>query len=142
MMFLIIQKSKWLPSRRRSFLKVSKGFRLFIKFAAYAMGGKKCGVWTLLDIWSNFILVRKASDLSIGAMMEIKQWWNIWRWGRMIIKNITVTNNQKLGPLSSMINLRTLCAPNVRNINAKEIFLNWKTSKQEANNSVGYVLLV
>jgi hypothetical protein len=44
MMFLIIQKSKWLLSRRTSFLKVSKGFRLFIKFAAYAMGGKKCGV--------------------------------------------------------------------------------------------------
>jgi hypothetical protein len=42
----------------------------------------------------------------------------------MLIKNVRITNNQKQGPSSSMINLRTPCALSARNISAKEIFLN------------------
>jgi hypothetical protein len=80
--------------------------------------------------------------MSIGAIKEKNQWWNIWRWWTMLIMNVRITNNQKLGPSSSMINLRTPCALSARNISAKEIFLNWRRSKQEVSNSVGNVLLV
>jgi hypothetical protein len=59
----------------------------------------------------------------------------------MLFSNTKATKNKKPGPSFRKINLRTLCALNVRNLSAKEISRNLRMSRQEASSSVGYVPL-
>ena len=59
----------------------------------------------------------------------------------MLFNNTKATKNKKAGPSFRKINLRTLCALNVRNLSAKEISRNLRMSRQEASSSVGYVRL-
>ena len=114
--------------------KESKEYRgLKKRFATYVLVEKKCGVWTGPNIWITFILVYKASTISIGAMRKSK-----WPCKTSRIE----MNPFKKDKIKSKTSWRTLCALNVRNSSANEIFLIWKRSKQEVSNSLGYVLLV
>jgi hypothetical protein len=77
--------------------------------------------------------------MSIGVTKERRCWCRIFRLGMISINN---THSNNVGLSSREINLRTLYVLNVKNTSVNGISLNWKMSRQEESNSVGYVLLV
>jgi hypothetical protein len=114
-------------------------FKKALQFAICAMVETRCWVRTGQGIWETSMVISKASAMSIGVTKERRCWCRTFILGMISINN---AQSKNLGLPSREINLRTLFALDVKNTSANGISLNWKMSRQEVSNSVGYVLLV
>ena len=133
--------------------RVSRGFKKASLFAICALVWKACWVQIGQDILPTFIIVSKAYVMSIGATKVKRNWWTSFKWWTIFscwttrawaiqYNQVSISNHKNIDPSSYKINWRILCALNVRNTSANEISLNWKMSKQQVSNSLGYVLVV
>ena len=128
------QNTRYLHKESRGNSRLKKD----LGFATSAKVGRRCWARTGPGIWGTFTMISKAFVMWIGVTKERRSWCSTSRWGTIPISSV---NNKDLGPSSHEINRRTLCVLDVKNTSENEIFLNWKMSKQEASNSVGYVPL-
>jgi hypothetical protein len=128
------QNTRYLHKESRGNSRLKKD----LGFATSAKVGRRCWARTGPGIWGTFTMISKAFVMWIGVTKERRSWCSTSRWGTIPISSV---NNKDLGPSSREINRRTLCVLDVKNTSENEIFLNWKMSKQEASNSVGYVPL-
>ena len=126
----------------RFLVKESKADSRFKKespFAICALVETRCWVRTGHGIWGTFMMISKASALSIGVTRERRCWCSTFRFGTISINNF---HSKNLSLSSLEINWKILCVFNVKNSSANGISLNWKRSKQEVDNWAEYVLLV
>ena len=126
----------------RTLLKESKGdskFRKDSPFASSAEVGRRCWARTGPGTWGTFTMISKASVMWTGVTKERRCSCRTFRWGTISTNSV---HSKKLSPSTLEISWRTLCALDVKNTSANGTSLNWRRSKQEVSNSVGYALRV